>query len=258
LWRKTRFKEAAYGRTTTKPHGIGHCRFTGETPSTLSAWENPSKPTLPSKDRLAAYARFFATARSLEGSPHLLPLTDLTDTEDEVRRGLERELSRLRDQGTGETASHESWRFDDSAPITIICSELTKSDEVRLGPLSDVDNPNYTRLYSFADADALIELIGHLNSSNPEASVTFLLASQVTRKDLINHIVLLGGIAWNDVTRRLNAGAELPVRQVNHEKIYSGEVFEIEDGGGKGQLFLPRFQNGDPGTAEAYWVRCGA
>jgi hypothetical protein len=29
---------------------------------------------------------------------------------------------------------------------------------------------------------------------------------------LINHIVLLGGIAWNDVTRQLNAG---PWRQVS-------------------------------------------
>ena len=54
----------------------------------------------------------------------------------------------------------ESWRFDDGAPIAIICSELTKSDEGRLGPLSDVDNPNYTRLFSFADADALVDLIG--------------------------------------------------------------------------------------------------
>lgn len=215
--------------------------------STLSAWENASKSALPSKDRLAAFARFFATPRSLEGRPHLLPSADLTDAEDAVRSELERELFRLRDEGA---SPHESWRFDDGAPITIICSELTKSDEVRLGPLSDVDNPNYTRLYSFADADALIELIGHLNSYNPGASINFLLASQATRKDLINHIVLLGGIAWNDVTRRLNAGAELPVRQVNHEKIHSGEVFEIGDGNNRGQVFLPHFQNEDPGTAE--------
>jgi hypothetical protein len=83
---------------------------------------------------------------------------------------LKRERFRLRDEGPGETASpHESWRFDDSAPITIICSELTKSGEVRLRPLSDVDNPNYTRLFAFAfaDADALVELIGHLNSRTP-------------------------------------------------------------------------------------------
>jgi hypothetical protein len=224
--------------------------LSGEEPvavSTLSAWENVIKPTLPPKGRLAAYARFFATDRSLDGGPHLLGLTDLTDAENEVRRELERELFRLRDEGA---SPHETWRFDDGAPITIICSELTKSDEVRLGPLSEVDNPNYTRLYSFADADALIELIGHLNSSNPKASISFLLASQVTRKDLINHIVLLGGIAWNDVTRRLNASAELPFRQVSHGEIHSGEVFEIEDGARKGHLFLPRFQNRDPGTAE--------
>jgi hypothetical protein len=37
--------------------------------SMLSAWEKVSKSTLPPKDRLAAYARFFATARSLEGAP---------------------------------------------------------------------------------------------------------------------------------------------------------------------------------------------
>jgi hypothetical protein len=32
--------------------------------------------------------------------------------------------------------------------------ELRQSEELSLGPLSAVDNPNYTRLYSFADADA--------------------------------------------------------------------------------------------------------
>ena len=102
--------------------------------STVSAWENVSNSTLPPKDRLAAFARFYATPRSLEGGPHLLPLTDLTDAEDEVRRELERELFRLRDEAAGETASpHESWRFEDGAPITIICSELTTSDEVRSG-----------------------------------------------------------------------------------------------------------------------------
>jgi hypothetical protein len=54
--------------------------------STLSAWENVSTPALPPADRLVAYARFFATARSLHGGPHLLTLTDLTDAEDATRR----------------------------------------------------------------------------------------------------------------------------------------------------------------------------
>jgi hypothetical protein len=145
-----------------------------------------------------------------------------------------------------------SWRFSDGFPVTIICSELSRSDEVSLGPLSVVDNPNYTRLYSFADADALVELFGYLNASNPGVPISYLLASQVTFKDLSNHIVLLGGIAWNDVTRRLNAGAELPIRQVRNEKIHSGEVFEIE-GGPHGQPFLPAFRTGtrEPPTSQA-------
>lgn len=216
--------------------------------SALSAWENVRNPTRPSQRQLATYARFFATTRSLEDKPHLLALTELTDAEDEARQELERELFRLRDGDSGESASpYQSWRFDDGAPITVICSEVPKSD-VPLGSLSDVDNPNYTRLYSFAAADALIELIGYLNASNPGASVNYLLASQVTRKDLINHIVLLGGIAWNDVTRRLNDSAELPVRQVEIDSIKSGEVFEIKEGQSQGTRFLPHFQGDAPGT----------
>jgi hypothetical protein len=60
--------------------------------STLSAWENVRTPAMPSRPRLAAYARFFATERSLEDHPHLIPLAELTGAEDEKRRELEREL----------------------------------------------------------------------------------------------------------------------------------------------------------------------
>jgi transcriptional regulator with XRE-family HTH domain len=220
--------------------------------STLSTWENVQKPTLPSHRHLASYARFFATERSLEGaSPHLIPLAELSASENETRSKLERELFRLRDNDAGEASSiRQSWRFDDGAPITVICSELTKSNRVKLGPLSDVDNPNYTALYSYGDLDALVELLSHLHSSNPGSYITFCLASQVTGKQLVNHIVLLGGIAWNDVTRRLNASANLPVQQVQTERIHSGEVFEIDRKSDHGQQFLPRWQDDDPGTQE--------
>jgi hypothetical protein len=124
------------------------------------------------------------------------------------------------------------------------------SNQVKLGPLSDVDNPNYTELYSYADLDALVELFGHLHSCNPDASINFCQASQVTGKQLVNHIVLLGGIAWNDVTRRLNASAELPVGQVQNEKIHSGEVFEISGNSNDRAQFMPRWQDEDPGTRE--------
>lgn len=215
--------------------------------STISAWENVRTPTLPARDRLSALARFFATERSLDPRPpHLVPLDELSPEEDEAREELERELFRLRDDDA--SASAQFWRFDDGSPITIICSDLSKSDEVKLGPLSNVDNPNYTELYAYADLDALVALLGYLHSGNPDAEIGFRLAP--TREDLANHLVLLGGIAWNDVTRRLNESVDLPVRQVVNEKIHSGEVFETEGGPNHGEQFVPRWQDDDPGTTE--------
>src|SRR5215469_15590873 len=66
--------------------------------STISAWENIRTPTLPPPHRLSAYAQFFATERSLEGRPHLVPLKDLSPAEEAARAELEGELLRLRDE----------------------------------------------------------------------------------------------------------------------------------------------------------------
>jgi transcriptional regulator with XRE-family HTH domain len=220
--------------------------------STLASWENVRTPTLPPPHRISAYAQFFATQRSFERPPRLIPLDGLSPEEHEAREELERELLRLRDADAGEVPSpHQSWRFEDGAPVTVICSDLTKSDEVTLGPLSDVDNPNYTELYSYADLDALDALLGYLHSSNPNSLIRRCRASEATPEDLINHLVLLGGIAWNDVTRRLNDSVDLPVRQVVNVKIPSGEVFETEGGPNHGEQFLPRWREDNPGTKES-------
>jgi hypothetical protein len=214
--------------------------------STLSAWENLRTPTLPSRARLSAYAQFFATERSLEGVPHLVPLEDLTPQEHEARNQLERELFRLRDADAGEVPlPRESWRFEYGASITIICSDLAESD-IPLGPLSDMDDPNYTELLSYADLDALVALLSHLYSRNPDATIRFTRASQATSDDMTRHLVLLGGIAWNDVTRRLNDSSGLPVRQVPDRSIPSGEVFEIVEGPDQGQRYMPRWKDGEP------------
>ena len=199
---------------------------------------------------LSAYAQFFATERSLEaGEPHLVPLEELSPAEDQARNELERELFKFRDHDArGFSPVHQFWHFEDEAPITVICSDLRKSDQIELGPLSDEDNPNHGELYSYGDLDALFELNGHLRSVKPNT------VPQLRREatpDLINHLVVLGGIAWNDATRRLNNMLKLPVKQVSNEKIHSGEVFEIVGGGpNHGEQFLPHWLEEDPGTAE--------
>ena len=49
--------------------------------ATVSSWESGSAPKIPPRHRLRAYARFFATPRSIERSPTLLPWEDLTSDE---------------------------------------------------------------------------------------------------------------------------------------------------------------------------------
>jgi hypothetical protein len=216
--------------------------------STLSSWENVRAPTLPPYSRLSAYAQFFATERSLEPEPHLVPLDELTAAEHCVRDDLERELFRLRDEDAGGSpAGHQFWHFDDDAPITVICSDLRKSDELVLGPLAEEDNPNYAELYSYGDLDALFEIYGHLRATNPNTPVHL---RRGTTPDLPNHLVVIGGIAWNDVTRRLNDMLPLPVRQIEDEKIPSGEIFVADAGGDHVDMFMPRWQDDNPGTSE--------
>lgn len=216
--------------------------------STLSSWENVKAPTLPPHSRLSAYAQFFATERSVVGHPHLVPLEELTAAEHEAREKLERELVRLRDDDAGGPAvGGQFWRFNDGAPITVICSDLRKSDELELGPLTEEDNPNYAELYSFGDLDALFDLYGHLRATNPDTPVH--IRRGASSPDLPNHLVVLGGIAWNDVTRRLNDMLALPIRQVEDAKLHSGEVFVTAGRPHDSELFLPRWREDDPGTA---------
>jgi transcriptional regulator with XRE-family HTH domain len=216
--------------------------------STLSSWENVDSPTTPPYSRLSAYAQFFATERSLYPRPHLVPFEELTAAERKTRDDLEQELFKLRDEGAGvPAAGRQFWRFGDDAAITVICSDLRKSDELVLGPLTEELNPNYAELYSYGDLDALFDLHGHLRATNPKTAVQLRRGSTL---NLSNHLVVLGGIAWNDVTRRLNDMLPLPVRQVRDEKIPSGEVFAAEVSPDRVETFLPSWLNDNPGTPD--------
>jgi len=219
--------------------------------STLSAWENVRTPTLPSRTRLSTYARFFATERSLDRTPHLVSLAELDRAELAVYKELERELFRLRDADAGEVPeSRRSWRFEDRASVTVICADLGEREKATLKPYTDLSDPNYTELFTYADLDALVALLSHLHSENPNAAIRFCRASEATSADLTNHLVLLGGIAWNDVTHRLNDSVGLPVRQVPSAECRSGEVFELQCDLDQGKRYIPRWRDDDPRTAE--------
>jgi hypothetical protein len=98
--------------------------------------------------------------------------------------------------------------------------------------LADEGNPNYTRLYRYADVDALIELWGHIRALNPELDeVAHKLPEEAEPPDLNGHLILVGGIVWNDVAHQLQSFlSDLPIQQVIVPDLVNGEIFALPDG----------------------------
>jgi hypothetical protein len=215
----------------------------------ISTWENTTDPTTPPTSRLRAYARFFASNRSLETRPHLLSDSELDDDEREDRARLEKELLDLRLAAVGGTtlgsaAPVSLWTFSDSGPLTIICPDFPHAARP---DISEPENPNFTDAFYYADLDSLIELYGHVRAENPTMQVNFRRASQIDPDDLSGHIVLVGGVAWNDVTRGILERLDLPVRQVMDDpNLTTGEPFEVLINN-EAQRFYPRWSSTKPG-----------
>jgi hypothetical protein len=200
--------------------------------------------TLP---RLNAYARFFATRRSLEGGPHLLALNDLDDEERERFHELEDELLALHPGNTDEEPRRALLSFGDREPVVIICPEAPPSAR---GPLADADEPNFTRLHRYADIDALIEIFGHIRALNPTMPVFYRLPSDIQKDDLQNHLVLVGGTGWNPAVRRiLSQLSKLPIEQIEDERLPTGEVFRLKkDDDREEQIYFPMTEEFDGKT----------
>jgi hypothetical protein len=208
----------------------------------ISSWETPGNPKIPPIPRLEAYATFFATPRSAEAAPpRLLSLDELTESERRARDELLRELMGLRKEAmrTTETPNPGDdfealnigpWRFDDGKPITIVCAQLPPEMLQRM-PYTDPDDPDFVELYTYADPSSLVELHGHLRAANPTSQVNFKTAQRLGPDDYTTHMVLLGGVDWNNATRSLLGQLHLPVRQVADWASGDDVYFEVEENG---------------------------
>jgi transcriptional regulator with XRE-family HTH domain len=199
----------------------------------ISSWESLTNPKLPSQERFRSYALLFAQEHDNEDTPHLASERDLTAAESERFHGLHQELIGLRDAVRGQVGSPigglYTWEFE-RGPITIICPEAPAAAR---SPLAYEGNPNYTRMYRYADLDSLIELWGHIRASNPELEVGHRLPAEVIPDDLSGHLVVLGGIGWNQVAQRLQRVLNhLPVQQVGVPGVENGEIFRLSRGDG--------------------------
>ncbi|WNV82702.1 helix-turn-helix transcriptional regulator [Umezawaea sp. Da 62-37] len=191
----------------------------------LSSWEAGK---VPPPARLAAYATFFATRRSIEAEPYRVPdPSELTAEENAVREHLIGELAELADSGT---PGRGFWYFPDRYDITIVVAQLTE-EQMPLTPYTDPASPDHVELYTYADLDSLIELHGHIRSVNPDSQVHFRTATSLSPDDYTTHLVLLGGVDWNVVTTDVVDRVDLPVNQAERPDVSDAGGFEvIEDG----------------------------
>jgi hypothetical protein len=228
--------------------------FSAEKPASvplLSSWESRGKPKTPPLHRLAAYATFFATRRSVASRPYrLIPVEELTPDELRHRDELLRELSDLRAAVESEdaaTPAHDRpergfWYFHDRHDITIVVAQLPADMRAKM-PYSDPTQPDYVELYTYADLDALIELHGHIRALNPRSQVNFRIASDLAPDDYTTHLVLLGGVDWNLVTRELLDRVDLPISQVaRHDEAEAGG-FVVRARTGEERLYAPQLGN---------------
>jgi|SRR6185312_1853471 len=212
---------------------------------TIASWENKNAPKLPPRERVLAYAQFFATPRSVGDTQGLIAVDDFTAEEHTAYETLSEELlgllASVRGTSTDAPVAKKSWKFTDDGPLTFICAQLPEEEA---SPLANPANLNHTALLGFGDLDAMIELWGHVRMENPHMDVFYKSAPRVVADDLSGHVVIIGGIGWNDVTRRILGLAQLPVTQLDEPAVPEGDIF-VTHLDGKERQYLPTFAPSD-------------
>jgi hypothetical protein len=182
-------------------------------PAAISSWENPASGRLVPVSRLDSYARLFCTPRSFESGVRLLADTELTADERAAFAELKGELAGLRDiavrQGAPASGARSMWHFLDRSRITLVTSRLPPD---RRPPSSDPNSLNYVRVSDLADLDALIEIYGVIRAYNPESRVVITAAQDLTERDVANHLVLIGGLAWETVNPWFSRIFPIPIQ----------------------------------------------
>ena len=184
-------------------------------PAAISMWENPGSGRLPPVSRLEAYALLFCTPRSFEGGVHMLSVGELTREELDRREDLRRELLALRDRAESHQSAPSSsrpesmWHFPDGSRITLVCYRL--QEDLR-PPQADPDDLNYVRFSGLADLDSLIDIYGAIKASNPTSRVVIMAAEELRQRDVANHVVLIGGLAWKAVQPWFHRIFPIPIK----------------------------------------------
>jgi hypothetical protein len=209
-------------------------------PSAVSSYEKEISPVVPPDERLVAYARLFASARSVQdGVARLLPDAELTEPERARMRKLEAELFDL----SGQVTAPESKRvgasgllhYPDGLPVTIVGTAAPKDFLERL-PEAQKLHPDYIEFLAQGDADAVVEVHGHVRAANPETDVTVLTSAVPIASPLRDgHVIVIGGGGANPWARHYirRIGVPLGVLGPPGGPRFTGRAFRIDLTNGK-------------------------
>lgn len=189
-------------------------------PAAISSWENPASGRIIPIPRLDAYARLFCTLRSFdtdatsESKGRLLPDSELSSDEKADMERLREELTSLRDgavadEGGTPAEAQSMWHFPDGSPITLVCSRLPPVDQP---PNAKPGSLQYVRYSDLADLDSLIDIHGAVRAYNPTSRVVIMAAQDLSDRDVANHLVLIGGLAWTTVNRWFARIFPIPIK----------------------------------------------
>ena len=184
----------------------------------ISNWENGDVDKWPSDTRIVQYALIFSTPTSLGPPPHV-PVEAKLDKVAKIRfHELRTELLELREGAEQEARRERSgptpqdmggiWHHNRDDKVFVVAPEIPPDE---LTEYARPDSPNYVRLARYGDLDAFFEIyvaltrLGYRNLSHRSA--------QEQGIGMARNLVLIGGPAWNSVTRSFLHLLNLPIKQ---------------------------------------------
>lgn len=128
-------------------------------------------------------------------------------------------------------------------------------------PYADAGKPDYIRLLRYSDLDALVEMHAHIRTLNPANPVRYCIPGELSSEDCQSHLIAIGGIDWNALTRIILDSPALPVRQVADWTTSTEVYFEVDENGIKPQHRAVLRNIHDEATLSedvALFARCGS
>jgi transcriptional regulator with XRE-family HTH domain len=200
-------------------------------PALISSWE--SGRAVPAQKWIDAYVQLFSRPAGAEGegaedqeTRHLLEGQLVPLREDAAERPLGTSSMGIAPHARPNVHSDRFWHFPDGQPIRIVGSKFpegTDDDVIGAIPYANPAHPNHMSLLRFSDADAVVELFGHIRAENPNSDVRFMTPDRVIPDDLNGHVVIVGGGDYNEWAEWFAEQMNVPVGGRTSNQAQSGE-----------------------------------